>query len=448
MMYVLVVQERNTNNVTELILNMTNDQNKKSPDDLTAIEDLSEYVHEEDRSLNRRFHELEGSEEFISDQTQQDLANNSQLQASETSETETASAIEILEEEISSIQDDNILNEAVEINYEISNAPLEDDSNSLQTDEVFEDLPQIKSEDLLKAAMDKENFDSLRNFTHNFSSSPLPQSANPPYSLLLKNMKNMEDVNNVIDLLIEYHLIDSDDRHKTEIAMSGGTYLLSQLSEYTAIILAHHFRSLNLDLEFGLSDKIFVSKAAGPNPRGRISKHGLTQNKTSEFKAPALNHSPQDIIASTHGEISGFVIESYLGVETSFAVISLEELKRLNFVQTQERENLTLEDLDLDFEEISSLKNEATTNSEKTKLAFKNYANNFMAIYDNLLDQLKNRAITKNANALLGVQYNLTQIKEEDVYHITCSATLTRAKKLTDQDNILGVAPERVEDKS
>ena len=67
--------------------------------------------------------------------------------------------------------------------------------------------------------------------------------------------------------------------------------------------------------------------------------------------------------------------------------------------------------------------------NEEAKNDYSNYSENFHQLYTDLLNELKENAFQKKANALLDVNFGLTPLltphhHSQNKYQITCTATL------------------------
>ena len=264
-----------------------------------------------------------------------------------------------------------------------------------------------------------EKLDEVNTFAQNFSYGQIQGGGNPPFSLVIRHLKFKEDAEDILIILREFGLVTDQNLAETEKALEIGALLVPQISEYSAIVLAHKFRRFDCDIEVGLSDEVHPSKSGDSNPRGLIKKENLHQNKNESYKK-SENYTPaKDILVTTLPSLADYIIEQYVGVQTSFTVIDEEELNRLNHVQTQERSKATIQNYETELpSEFSS------------ERAFKDYELAFQFLFQDLADQLKMKAHQEKANALLGLSYQLTSLPFEkningkNCFQIICSATL------------------------
>jgi hypothetical protein len=274
-----------------------------------------------------------------------------------------------------------------------------------------------------RPAHSQEKFEDVKNFANNFSYGKILGGGNPPFTIIIRNIKYVSDAEDIMILLREFEIITDKNTRETEEALALGSYIIPQISEYSAIILAHKLRRFDCDLEIGLSDEVRPSKKGELNPRGLLKKEGLYQNKSDHYKKSHDETPIKEIIVSTTSALEGYIIKKYIGVQTSFAIVDEEELQRLKFVQKAIKSNL-------------ELKNYDTEESVSNERAFSDYQYSFELLFTDLCDQLKGRAIKEKANALLGLNYQLTSLPFEksannsSCYQLTCSATLAVVKEL------------------
>jgi uncharacterized protein YbjQ (UPF0145 family) len=426
-------------------------ETKDQSHDLTRIEDLSEFLHQEDSELDSVFENLspvEATENFeLSEITNLNLSSGpSSLEEEgldsdnlpnnfESNELEEVSfeslpdtdlgfdpneQEEILEEEIieeDALEETNLFESHT---YESSSTKEEIDEDN--DDEINEDIEAFNYAE--PAAIPEpvytntsEKFEDVKTFAQNFSYGKTSlKGGNPPYTIIARHIKFQEDADDILNLLEEFGLINDQNMRDTKKALEFGSLIIPQISEYTAIVLAHKMRRFDLDLEVGLSDEIHPSKSGEENPKGLLKKDNLKQNRTENVNFSELASSIKDIIVSTTASIPGYYVENYIGVQTTFSIVEENELEKLQYVEKVQREHSELYDY-----------NSADLSTEQ---AFRDYQNSFALIYDDLAAQLKQKAFTQNANALLGLSFQLSPLQYErshvrvNAYQITCSATL------------------------
>jgi hypothetical protein len=415
---------------------MTNGKrDDKTQPDLTRIENLSEYLHEENSDLDERFgahetansNEAESSELFheeqVEEDNEEDLPELPELPEDENNfsltEFDVESDLETnfdFQSESENENTEDIFNNTSELAE--SKEPKEE-SKEESKEEPTEETPHFSSFDFRDEAPLQEKFEEVQSFAQNFSYGQIQGGGNPPFSLIIRNVKYSEDAQDILIILKEFGLVTDQNQKEMEKSLEIGSLLVPQIGEFSAIILAHKLRRFDCDLEVGLSDEVHPSKSGDSNPRGLVKKNSLKQNIVESYKKNENDVVLEDIIISTTSNLSGFVVEKYLGVETCFAIIDEDELERLKFVQQSLRSNTQLENYETeDGHDFSSEK------------AFKDYQSSFDFIYADLCNQLKVKAMKLKANSLLGLNYQLTALPFEknkygkNCYQLTCTATL------------------------
>lgn len=429
--------------------------------DMTRIEDLSEFLHQEDSDLDSRFdtfsspekeltstgvdlNALDDTEEVLPDLPSEDTFQNTDTDTNEEMTFEASSLDEVSfepsdSEEVSydktsfgenpfgSTDESGPLEELAEVSFgEVTEESMledslddhQDHSNEVLDDDIdlgYDDRATTVSEPIYTNTSEK--FEDVKSFAQNFSYGKVSLGGgNPPYTIIARNIKYQDDAENILDILREFGIINEQNEKDTQKAMEFGALIIPQISEYTAIIIAHKLRRFDLDLEVGLSDEVHPSKSGEGNPRGLLKKDSLKQNRSESLKLTDLNTSIKDIIISTTAAIPGYFVESYIGVQTTFAVVEEAELEKLQYVEKSQREHTEL--FDYNNSEVS------------TEKIFQDYHNSFELLYVDLTAQLKQKAFAQHANALLGLTFQLSPLQFErsharvNAYQITCSATL------------------------
>ena len=434
-----------------------NDDDKTRPD-LTRIEDLSEYLHPEDADVDDMFGDFDqlsdGQNEPETNETLPELPEVEEIENDEFSMevdeampsipdsfTESSSDIfsdandelnfseELPETETDfNFQTENVSETDDNSPFELSDSqPEENDNFSLTALEESNDfiaetiVTEEPAQVLFKQAesLIQERFEEVKNFAQNFSYGQIQGGGNPPFSLIIRNLKYSDEASDILIILRDFGIVTDQTSHEMTKSLELGSLLVPQIGEYSAIILAHKLRRFDCDIEVGLSDEVHPSKSGETNPRGLMKKDSLKQNIVEKFHKSESDIPIKDIIVSTTNILDGYIIKKYIGVQTSFAIVDEEELERLKFVQQTARSSAQLENYETD--------DASNISSEK---AFKDYQNSFDLLFTDLCDQLKVKAMKEKANALLGLNYQLTSLPFEknnhgkNCYQLTCTATL------------------------
>lgn len=242
----------------------------------------------------------------------------------------------------------------------------------------------------------KEDFSDLKSFGENITYGKVSIGGNPPFSLILKNITYQEDATYIKEILEEHGFLNDDSRQDIEKGIENGSLLISQISEYCAIFLAHKFRRLNLDLQCGLSEEIFSSKSYQNDHLGLISKSSLSQNRIMEEDLSKRLVRPEDIILSTIPTLQGYHVKYYINIISSTMIINAKELAKN----------------DAYFEkEISGLENKETNTIEYSP-SEKHSPSEMDSVYQQLSDDLREKAYQLGANAVIGISYSITPLIE------------------------------------
>lgn len=449
--------------------------------DLTRIEDLSEFIHQEDPDLDEAFSEQD-EEESTSDELaeieEDDLSSLDELENEGTQDNigvdaasdwdnEKTSLHELDEDEFAAPaeefqQDEDAFSEPAESEEEFSfennewetseeSGPEETASFDIGEDfelseeselkdqesppafeateeleepflaqeeesapadeeqEEFEDAPLIEEEEVPVAPPPPVQepvthrpppvrFDDLKQFGESITYGKITSGGHPPYSVILKNIKFEEDVDDIADLLSELGLMNTSNESAYREALNNGALLVSQLSEFSAIYLTHRLRRFDLDLMMGLSEELHPSKSYDGKDVGLVRKEGIRQNKAESLSLIEAPQSLDAILISTTPTLEGYRIHRYLGVVSAHQVVLEMELAP----------PMTDEEGGEEDPEMQLLTGQTVT-------------------YAELVQELKVEAFKLKANAVVGITFQLTPLVEADRttgetrFKITCT---------------------------
>lgn len=451
--------------------------------DLTRIEDLSEFLHKEDPDIESKLSSFNNEtplpeetktnidagvnledldqlpalpEEFdpIGDQPEISSDTESSFNSTEVESSEQSSDFldngEFIDVEQTISEPSDVINsDPIFTNDFNSELPTENEFNNDLPDENqefsfahdvssddfsenFKEEPTNFENDSIKSQFEDfktntppEKFDDIKTFAQSFTYGQISVGGNPPYSVVIRNIVFEEDVESILAILKELNVVNDKNLNETKYALEIGSLLIPQISEYAAIIIAHKLRRFDCDIELGLSDELHPPKNGDHNPRGLSKKDSLRQNHAQLYKKTDQETNLKDIIVSTTSHLESYEIEKYLGIHSSIAIIDQEELDRLKFVQQSSRAHSPLFSIDTETEEQMT-----------TQQAFSDYQRSFDLIFQDLVDQLKQKAQREQANALLAINYQINQlpIKKSDQnqigFQLICTATLAQVKKI------------------
>lgn len=272
-----------------------------------------------------------------------------------------------------------------------SSISLVHDFENFSKDEEL--IEEVRAEEPQEVFTPKEDFSETRRFAESAVINDASAECNPAYSVIAKNIRFLEDSEEILSLLKEAGFPD-DMRAQFQRQIERGTLLVPRVSEFTAIYLCHKLRRFRLELSMGLSDLMHPPKKSQEIDRGLVSRKSLGQNSQHQFHFKGDADSARSIILSTLPHLDGHAVDRYLGVASEHT-----------FLDSQIVENETAEAI------------------HKS--------------YDELALKLKGHALHNKANAILGINYQLTPMPTEMGsmghyrYKLTCTGNLVWLHKLT-----------------
>lgn len=448
--------------------------NDDRDDDLTRIENLTEFIHEEDSEVDSIFETLSSQQSDKKNKSNHDdesvimdldeLENELEDKIEDnpdTSDLPPAFPEEILEDsthfsfENTEENSDVNFEELTEDLAEETSDPFSFTFDSTDEQSTFEDSTndsfessQNEAEETIfnETSFTENNFEDdsflnspsesippvlnipekladLKQFASEFSYGKSNIGAgNPPFSIILRNIKYKDDVEDIKRLLNEFEIMNEHNQADFETSLEMGALLISQVSEFSAIVLAHKLRRFDLDLEVGLSDEINPPKSGEKNAKGLIKKETIKQNTKEQLNLADSDFSIADIIMTTSQNIPNYKILDYNGVHSVMSIIDEDDLEKLQYVDKTLRDHGDIFNLPFDGQDENS-----------TKDAFLNYQKSFSLIFDELKMRLKQKAYSLKANAVLGVSFQVSPVNFQSnthgAYSITCSATFAKIIK-------------------
>lgn len=405
---------------------MSNDSKK----DLTSIEDLGEYLHELNGD-NSSF-ELEDDAQDLNslpdlpmdESAQEDSFETSSFQSptneepfnfenNESSEESTDFSSDFGEasEEPSFLSTEPEATEWDTSDFESEIEPLSTSENT-PTEEISSSLsfgdddessvidegytPVTQSASLLSQSQEDfqehktENFDDVKKFAESSSYNHTTAEANPSFSLLIKNITFIEDVQDMAILLGDLKIVENIE--ETKKSLSRGALLIPRISEFAAVYVAHKLRRFDADILVGLSDDIHPPKYKENSELGLVSKQHLYQNQNHSFDFSRPKIDLGSIIISTAPQLDQYQVLRYIGIASEHTI------------------------LDSNMVEDESSK----------KIQFH---------YEELANKLKAHAVKQNANAVIGINYHLTPLPQEFAmgparYKLACTGNLVWVNRI------------------
>jgi len=399
------------------------DFNSFASDEESSNEDLQENDTEEENSF---LEEDESSFDF-SESNDSEFSEGSEeasfLSEDESNEEESSNDFSFEEEEEDSLEEsedvfsseqteneDSSENQEDELSF---NDGLESESEESHEEDQVEEASVETYEDHTStensASASRESFDDVKKFANSISYGTVAQGGNPPFSIILKNIKFEEDVEDILILLREHDLCNEQNEQTMRQGLENGALLISQISEFSAIYLAHRFRRFDLEIQLGLSEEIHPSKSYERNSFGLVSKSAMKQNKSLSVN---LETSPVDlnsILLTTTSQLEGYDIHNYLGLISDSTIITHEELERFEFAGQSSTNQL--EESHFDDEEQEFMKK---------------YSLGLNETHNELANRLKEQALSLEANAIVGINFQMTPLieleaKAHSKYKLTCT---------------------------
>lgn len=356
----------------------------KDKKDLTRIEDLGDFIHELDEE------EIESAEmpslpdEEVSEDFSTSFEDSTPFATEELPETE--------------VEETSVFDSVTFDTPEIEPEPQTETS-------IFQELPEFEEEPepepvsepeytpepVLETYRAPETFSEVKSFAESSFNTGATAEANPSFSVLIKNVKFIEDVHDIISLLKEFNVM-SDSEEVTKSRLSRGSILVPRISEFSAIYLAHKLRRFDIDIHVGLSDEIHPPKHQEAPELGLVSRHNLYQNQTHQFHFDDPKLELSQIIVAATPSLEGYQIIRYVGVGSEHKLLDGHLIE------------------DENSPEISGH-------------------------YQELAQRLKAHAIKAHANAVVGLNYQLTPIPSEygatgQKYRLTCTGNLVWVSKI------------------
>lgn len=239
----------------------------------------------------------------------------------------------------------------------------------------------------------REDFAEVRSFAEKAVLADVMAESNPAFSVIAHGIKFVEDSEDIMTILRELKFPqDMMDHFHRQI--ERGSLLIPRISEFTAIYLCHKLRRFRLNLQMGLSDQLHAPREANDSEKGLVSRRSLGQNQQHHFNFREDPSESRNILLSTLGQLDGHVIEKYLGVASEHAFLDSDQVE----------------------DDVSEAIN---------------------ASYDELAQKLKAHALEQKANAVVGINYQLTPMPSDNPsyghfrYKLTCTGNLVWVNRLS-----------------
>ncbi|MBT3235534.1 MAG: hypothetical protein HN353_06265 [Bdellovibrionales bacterium] len=125
-----------------------------------------------------------------------------------------------------------------------------------------------------------EQLDDVKQFGQSIKIGSQEQAGNPPFSIVLRNIKYKEDRDIIYSMLVEYGLVSPKSDKDIQLGLDNGALLISHISEYLAVFLAHKFRQFDMEIYVGQSEELHPSKVyRDDGGKGLVDKSNIEQNR-------------------------------------------------------------------------------------------------------------------------------------------------------------------------
>ncbi len=289
-----------------------------------------------------------------------------------------------------------------------------------------------------------EDFEEIKDFAKNMRHQNFSSEGNPPFSIILKHIKYIEDAEEIADILIKFKIAAPETKEDLIKNLSRGIYLVPRLSEFAAITLCHQLRMFNLEILMGLTEEVNPPKSYESSDRGSTSKRTLLANRKHNFN---LKDKPlySEILTTTLPQLSGYQIVEYMGIASESRIIDNETLTLTNAKHLESEILEELDESERDNLKLLQLKRNNQKASE-SKFGFNYedfYGKNTEAphklglehIYAELMTNIKTMAKTANANAIVGISFSISPISLEEYlnqgprYQVLCTGNMVWIEK-------------------
>ena len=341
----------------------------KKKEDITSIENISDWEHDEDEDLSL-FDQQDGEEE-------QNLEARPSLDEIESPFDESSTSIDLDSEDIQSFENESSFEEL---------ETFEPIDEVAQEHEELEDI-QEEAQETDQAIYQEEKLE-------------ITLESYPQFTLKFK-VRNKKHHKDILRILTEFDVLNDENESLFQRALNRGEVLIPRISEFVAITISHKLRFFVQQIEMGFSEEIFTSQHEEKLPS--LQAHEVEvfdDSPTQTIKDKS------EIMLSNSSLLENFKIEEYIGP------VSAEKL-------------VTIEKLDLPIQKDDLWDDGPEQENQELQTPY------FKKAHQELQETLRGIALHKKANAVIAIQYQhiLNKSAEETAYHVIVTGTLVWAKK-------------------
>ncbi|MBP5295813.1 MAG: hypothetical protein J6Y94_00575, partial [Bacteriovoracaceae bacterium] len=208
-------------------------------------------------------------------------------------------------------------------------------------------------------------------------------SAAPAYSLKLEDI-DPDQHEAIMAIIREAKIYAPADEKLLAQSLANGKLLITQISEYMAVTLAHQLRRLAGKLVWGLAQDIHPSSSYSPEEnRGAVRNSLPGQNTAQSYDVARGGRDLSSIILTTAPQVDGHTIARYLDLITEQAFLRPTQLgpQASDLLKTPEDQALNIS------EEIAS-----------------------WDIYHSLCARLRQKALAAQADAIVNLNFTLQPV--------------------------------------
>lgn len=209
---------------------------------------------------------------------------------------------------------------------------------------------------------------------------------NPPFSIIVSNIKYVEDTDQILEILIEHKIVKPEHESDAAASLRRGQILIPRLSEYCAVVLCHKLRQFNINLKMGLSYELQNSSTFEDSDKGLITRSNIRANVKSFEDLVNKSTSVNDIQVTTNNSFDNYDVIKNITVKSRTQIVPNDQLNS---------------------EEFDSI---------------------YSQVQEQLIDQLKQDALDLKGNALLNVAITLIT-KNETTTNFVCTANVALVVK-------------------
>ncbi len=171
----------------------------------------------------------------------------------------------------------------------------------------------------------RAEFLEVKKFASNISFGEINTDANPPFSIILKDINNSDEGDEILSILKQHKIIKDNDEEKVKLSLQRGQLLIPRISEYSAIYLANKFRQYDVKISIALSSTL--SEEIDNEDLGKVGSLNAIQNKSINVVLDSKDIDDIDIIITNKSEIDSYNIIQFKNLINSISTLSVEDAK-------------------------------------------------------------------------------------------------------------------------